>query len=115
MLVVNHRAELREVIASLLRRDQHEVATAGDAGEGLALLGSGPLPCAILVDFLAPESGGPQFVSQARRNPRWAQVPIVAMTGARDGQGSEGAAARLRKPFRNAELRAVLWRVCGHR
>lgn len=114
MLVVNHLPELRELIARLLRRDQHEVATASDAGEGLALLGSGPLPCAILVDFLAPESGGPHFVSQARRDPRWAQVPIVAMTGARDGQGSEGAAGRLRKPFRNADLREVLMRVCGH-
>lgn len=111
VLVVNHLPELRRIIASLLRRDQHEVVTASDAAEGLALLGSGPLPSAILVDFLAPEAGGALFVAQARRNPRWAQVPIVAMTGDRAGLGAEAAFARLRKPFRNAELREVLGRL----
>ncbi len=111
LLVINRLASLREVIATHLRLDHYEVVTAADEGEGLALLRSGPVPRAILVDFLMPETGGECFLAEVRRDPRWALVPVVAMTGPYDRPGTDMATACIRKPFRISELRELLERV----
>jgi CheY-like chemotaxis protein len=112
LLVINRLTLLREIIAKHLRLDHHEVVTAADESEGLAVLRSGPVPCAILVDFLMPEAGGEHFVAELRRNPRWAGVPVVAMTGAFARAGADLATAHIQKPFRISELRELLERVC---
>lgn len=112
LLVINRLALLREAIAKHLRLDRHEIVTAADENEGLELLRSGSVPCAILLDFLGPEAGGGRFIAELRRDPRWALVPVVAMTGAFERPGIEMASARIQKPFRISELRELLERVC---
>jgi len=97
--------------AAQLRPDYHEVVTAADESEGLELLRSGPVPCAILLDFLMPDASGGRFIAELRRDPRLALVPVVAMTGAFDRSGTEMATARTRKPFRTSQLRELLERV----
>lgn len=112
MLVIDRLAQLREVIARHLRLDHHEVVTATDENEGLELLRSGLVPCAILLDLLMAEGRGGRFIAELKRDPRWVLVPVVAMTGPFDTPGTEMATARIRKPFRISELRELLEHVC---
>ncbi len=112
LLVIDRLALIREVIAKHLRLDHREVVTATDESEGLELLRLGLVPCAILLDFVMAEASGGRFIAELKRDPRWALVPVVAMTGAFDTPGTEMATARIRKPFRITELRELLERVC---
>lgn len=113
LLVIDRFALLRDVIARHLCLDQHEVVTATDESEGLELLRSGLVPCVILLDFLMAEANSGPFIAELKRDPRWALMPVVAMTGVFDTPGTELATARIRKPFRITELRVLVERICS--
>ncbi len=110
VLVVNSVKEVRASVANSLH-EEYDVALAATGHEALGLLQDGPVPSAILVDFLLPDLEADEFISGMRSNPRLAGIPIIAMTGLFRRAGTENADAQLRRPFRASDLNEVLSRL----
>jgi signal transduction histidine kinase/ActR/RegA family two-component response regulator len=80
VLVVDDNADSAETVASLLRAWKHEVKVAYDGPSALELARSYQ-PDVVLLDIGLPGMDGYQVARQLRRQPGFARVVLVAMTG----------------------------------
>jgi DNA-binding response OmpR family regulator len=104
---------VRDALSLGLSDAGFEVVTAPGAAAGLDIVLRGGID-AIVTDMNMPGVNGSQLISDVRA--RWADLPLVAMTGAStiDGRPAEEVARKLGadvcmiKPFRAAQLAATL-------
>jgi sigma-B regulation protein RsbU (phosphoserine phosphatase) len=116
LLVVDDAATNRAIIGAQLRRAGfQDLAFAENGREALEMLET-RVPDLILLDILMPVLDGFDTCRALRRDPRWADLPILAMTGL--DQPNEraqifdvGASDLILKPIHTAELLA---RVTSH-
>ena len=106
VLVVDDRADVRDICREVLEHNGFTITEAEDGAEALRLLEAGPLPAVVLIDVTMPGMSGPEAVVVIRQ--RHPGVTPVLMSGyAEDVIGAallkEGVRL-LRKPFSNAEL-----------
>lgn len=106
VLVVDDRADVREICREVLEHSGFTVTEAEDGAAALRLLESGPVPAVVLIDVTMPGMSGPEAVVAMRQ--RHPGLTAVLMTGfSEDAVGAallkEGVRL-LRKPFSNAEL-----------
>jgi chemosensory pili system protein ChpA (sensor histidine kinase/response regulator) len=80
ILVVDDDPDIVLYLASFLEDHGYELRTASDSRSALAVL-EGFHPDAILVDVLMPGRSGLDLLVTLRRDPRWANLPIVVITG----------------------------------
>jgi DNA-binding response OmpR family regulator len=105
-----------DAMAVGLRDAGYAVLTAPGAVAGLDLIQRGGAD-AIVTDMNMPGTSGAQLIAEARSS--WPDMPIIAMSGSVTEEGASmldiakrlGADALLPKPFRVAQLKAVLDRV----
>jgi CheY-like chemotaxis protein len=109
VLIVEDDARIREALAECVASLGVEVLTSADGAGGLAKLGRGRLPDAILLD-LAPRLGGRDFLGALRANPATAGIPVVAMS-ATGAAPDLPVSASLEKPFDLDELAKILTRL----
>jgi CheY-like chemotaxis protein len=98
ILVVEDDADLRELLAELLRAHGYSVEVAAHGGEALELLRTAPSrPRLILLDMMMPVMDGPAFRAAQRGDPALADIPIFVLTARADFQslGSSMTAARV--------------------
>jgi len=109
VLLVEDQESTRDGLAEALALAGYLVDRFDAGGRALEYLGSGPTPDVILLDlYLRSDMDGWQFAEKVKTSPRAAEIPIVAMTGARlDTQDWERARfdAFFFKPL---ELRSLL-------
>ena len=107
ILVVDDEPNLADTVAYNLRRDGHDVETAGDGGAALDAVRTRP-PDAIVLDLMLPGIDGLEVCRRVRRT---SAVPILMLTA----RGTEmdrvvglevGADDYLAKPFSMRELLA---------
>jgi len=104
ILVVDDDEKVREVTCATLRLNGYEVATAKNSRDACRQIMQG-IPNLIIVDIIAPEIGGIEFVLTLGTG-----VPLIAMSedtlGARFMKAAQvhGAAETLQKPFYHKEL-----------
>jgi CheY-like chemotaxis protein len=79
ILVVDDNLVNRKLACDLLRMEGHEVVQSGDATETLDALIEA-VPDLILMDIQLPGMDGLALTRFLKGDPRFAQVPIVAMT-----------------------------------
>lgn len=116
VLVVDDDAELCELLARTLRRDQHEITSAGSLAEARATLAVAR-PDVLILDLELPDGSGLELCRSLRGDRADASfrggsnIPILILTAS--GQVSArvigldaGADDYLVKPFAVAELRA---------
>ena len=109
VLVVDDDADVLATTAMLLRRQGYRVIEASDARLALEALDRHPEIALLLTDVVMPDINGPELSRRAlllRPN-----LPVVFFSGYADPEAIAGAApmARLlRKPFRPAELQAII-------
>lgn len=100
-----------EVIEEMLRRCGYDTVRTATGEELLSLLEKGA-PNLVLLDIELPGMDGRELLEVLRRDRRYSHLPIVAMSGGmggnRDNYISIGFNDFLPKPFRTAELKAVL-------
>ena len=83
ILIVEDTPIVREPMARLLKSEGFAVSCAANGVEAIAALEKEPADL-VLLDVLMPKMNGVTFLETFRGNPRWAEVPVIAVTGVLD-------------------------------
>jgi CheY-like chemotaxis protein len=113
ILVVDDDADIREVLTEVLKEAGHEVVTASNGLEALALLRAGSSPCLVLLDLMMPVMDGYLFIEAQKQDPALASIPVAVITAGRmvEKERLQGAEL-LAKPIRLPVLMAVVQKYC---
>lgn len=114
VLVVDDSKLLHRMFEMMLR--QYPLVHAYDGQEGLARLAEHADVDLILLDVNMPKMNGLQFLAAVKANPLQAKIHVVVVTTEGADKDAEkalagGAAAYVKKPFRNEDLLAVIARL----
>lgn len=117
VLVVDDMPVNRVVAEQSLMMEGAEVECAASAEQALALLESAAEFDLVFMDMQMPGTNGVEATRMIRRNPRFANLPIVAMTAnvmAEEVQAclDAGMNGHFGKPFQRAELVDTVRRFC---
>lgn len=115
ILVADDRATSRELIRTVLENAGYAVTEAGDGLEAIRFANRIE-PDLILLDLQMPALDGFGALERLRADPRFASVPIIALTasamqGDREKALAAGFTSYLSKPVKLAALRAELARL----
>ena len=118
VLVIDDEPRIRKMVQHVLAAAGHSVVEAAD-GSAAAQLLANRRPNVVVTDILMPEADGFETIFTIRRLAP--TVKIVAMSGSGNNGGFDflgmaeraGADATLAKPFRAAELVAVVDRLAA--
>ncbi|HYC37378.1 MAG TPA: phosphate regulon transcriptional regulator PhoB [Usitatibacter sp.] len=119
ILVVEDEPAIQELVAVNLRRNGHEVRRAASAAEAYRAVAE-ILPDVILLDWMLPDTPGPDITRRLRSEARTREVPIIMLT-ARAGDDDKvaglesGADDYITKPFSPRELEARIQAVLRRR
>jgi CheY-like chemotaxis protein len=111
VLIVEDDFDIRETLQQLIECGGYPVLTAANGQDALDLLGSAPRPGLILLDLMMPVMSGYRFLTELRRHPTLADVPVVVVTAAPVQVAN--VAGILRKPPELEELIRVVEHFCG--
>ena len=114
VLIVDDDREVRESLRTLLHLDGYKVKTARDGQHALEQLRGGLRPCIILLDLMMPAMDSQHFRAEQLRDPKFAHIPVVELSGHSDPQQSAaslGAVASHRTP---ADIVRVLQLIEAH-
>jgi CheY-like chemotaxis protein len=81
VLVVDDHGNVREALKAVLEGEGYSVVTASHGAEALELLLAGIRPCLIIMDLMMPIMNGFEFREAQLRDPRFAPIPFVALSG----------------------------------
>jgi CheY-like chemotaxis protein len=114
VLVVDDDGALAELLSDFLELQGIDVVAARSGEEALEALSREPQPDLVLLDIKMPGISGEEVLRRMKENPRWAHIPIAAMTGLQPGEFHLAANpdAFLAKPFDIASLADALVRMC---
>lgn len=115
ILIVEDKASSRELLRTVLENQGFVVSEAAD-GEGALQKARAEIPDLILLDLHMPVRGGYEVLKELRQEPRFASVPIVAVTasamqGDREKAIAAGFNAYLTKPVPLNSLRNEIQRL----
>ena len=100
VMVVDDDEDLLVVIAHLLHSEGYSTVTCRDAAHALERLRQKPCPDIIVLDLLMPKLNGWQFRIEQKKDPRWADIPVIALSGDLSPQAEAvDATAYLTKPL----------------
>jgi chemotaxis family two-component system sensor histidine kinase/response regulator PixL len=113
ILVVDDSSALRRTLALTLQKAGYRVLQARDGLEALDQLRQQPDTNLVICDVEMPHMNGFEFLSQRRRQPELAQIPVVMLTSRSNAKHRQlatqlGAMAYLNKPYIEHELLATL-------
>jgi len=115
ILIVEDDDQIATVLRDTLHEEGYDARHAANGREGLALL-AWWTPHAIILDLMIPVMDGRAFRTAQRELPRpLAEVPVIVLSGARDGhaQAEELAAvAFIAKPFELDDVLNIVARIC---
>jgi two-component system, chemotaxis family, sensor histidine kinase and response regulator PixL len=110
VLLVEDDRSLRRYLEVTLQRAGYRVMAAADGIEAVQIAHSSSIDI-VVTDAIMPQLNGQQLASLLRGNARFAQVPIVLLTG-QENKGAVSATASidafLYKPIRADELKNCL-------
>jgi CheY-like chemotaxis protein len=115
VLVVDDKASSRELIRTVLESSGYAVSEAADGREALRVAQQ-VSPDLILLDLQMPALDGFGALEQLRADPRFAALPIVALTasamhGDREKALAAGFTSYISKPVTLSALRAEVGRL----
>ena len=119
VLIVDDDPMSRELLADALSPSEFQVVAVADGIEGLRIL-ENLLPSVMLVDIQMPYMDGFEFLAKVREDPKFATVPMVAVTAyAMVNDASRilkrGFDQYLSKPVPVKTLRQTITRLLGDR
>jgi len=119
VLLVDDDARNIFALSSILERRGMRVLTATTGREAIQIIEETPDVAIVLMDIMMPEMDGYQTTARIRENPRFARLPIIALTakamkGDREKCLEAGASDYLAKPVNTEQLLSAL-RMWLHR
>jgi len=117
ILIAEDHADSRRTLAKVLRRLGYRVLEADDGREALAIVET-ERPMVILMDVNMPDMDGVEATLALRRDPRFADLPIFALTGDvsvvnQSRIGEAGVNGYLEKPVTWEKLEAALDQIAA--
>ena len=117
ILLVEDDEQIREGLMELLEAEGYEIHAAVDGVEALNLLQTEvATPQVIVTDLQMPRANGWVFALELQKDARYAQVPLVVVSGAHDAREAGqflGAAAAFQKPVNIPEFLDTLERLAS--
>ncbi len=119
ILVADDEANIRKVLAALLRREGHDTKTATDGAEALRLLDAEPADIDVVItDLRMPHVDGLALLREV--NVKYPEIPVILITahGTVDTAVEamkNGAFDYLQKPFEQEELRVIVGKAARTR
>lgn len=113
ILVIEDDPDVRSMISIMLNIEGYHVDTAENGREALEKLRGGADPDLILVDLMMPVMNGWQFRAEQVRDPDFAQIPAIVISGGdrvAEHTRALGATDYLRKPIDLEVLLATVQR-----
>jgi CheY-like chemotaxis protein len=105
VLLIDDEDDVREAVALLLERSGFAVTGCSDALTALDRLQQDSLPDVILLDLMMPTMDGWEFRLRQRSNPRWAGIPVLALSADRSAKAEViDADGFLPKPVEHRQL-----------
>jgi CheY-like chemotaxis protein/nitrogen-specific signal transduction histidine kinase len=99
-MVVEHEGSTRAALTLLIEAEGHSVVSCPSAARALGFLREGAAPDLIVLDLLMPEMDGWEFRVQQKREPKWASIPVIAISSDSSAKAEAiDAAAYLQKPI----------------
>jgi two-component system, cell cycle response regulator DivK len=119
ILIAEDKATSRELLRTVLQQQGYSVDEAEDGDEALRKITENP-PDLVLMDLQMPARNGYEVVSELRKDPRLANVPVVAVTasamqGDRERALAAGFTSYLTKPLSLVQLRQEVSRLLEDR
>ncbi len=114
VLVVDDSAEIREVLAAILRREGHVVAQAANGVEALRHMRVHGRPKVVISDLQMPVMNGWALLHAMERDPALANIPVVVLSaGRKDGPLPVPEERFMQKPIDVDELLAFVRKYGG--
>jgi two-component system, cell cycle response regulator DivK len=115
ILIADDKATSRELLRTVLERQGYAVMEAADGEEALQKAMAEP-PDLILLDLQMPRRNGYEVLDELRKDPRHAEVPIIAITasamqGDREKALAAGFTGYMAKPVALVHLREEVQRL----
>lgn len=115
VLVADDDDGVRTVVKRVLDKEGFEVVAVADGASALSASSEGSFDIAV-IDIGMPGMDGFELVTQLRATAKYAQLPIVMLTGAGTDtdiqRGFElGVSDYIVKPFNREDLTARMWRL----
>ncbi|HEV8180785.1 MAG TPA: response regulator, partial [Candidatus Angelobacter sp.] len=109
ILIADDKATSRELLRTVLERQGYAITEAADGEEALQKALAEP-PDLILLDLQMPRRNGYEVLGELRKDPRHAEVPIIAITasamqGDREKALAAGFTGYMAKPVALVHLR----------
>jgi CheY-like chemotaxis protein len=83
MIVEDNKASAR-FIEIILQKDDHQTVMAYNAATALAILSDRSDIQLIIADIVMPKVDGIELIAEIRKNPAWANIPIIMCSSLRD-------------------------------
>ncbi|MDB4931798.1 MAG: hypothetical protein JWM10_4282 [Myxococcaceae bacterium] len=112
ILVIEDDDDLLGQLAAALRREGYAVRKASTGEAAVQALGEEPLPSLITLDLGLPRMSGEEFMAVKSQYYRWAQIPVVVISGGTHPAGWLRARATLTKPVEWEQLLDVVNACC---
>jgi len=115
ILIADDKATSRELLRTVLERQGYSVTEAADGEEALQKALAEP-PDLVLLDLQMPRRSGYEVLVELRKDPRHAEVPIIAITasvmqGDREKALAAGFTGYMAKPVALVHLREEVQRL----
>jgi CheY-like chemotaxis protein len=107
ILIVEDDADLQEMLAEYLRGSGYATVTAGNGQEAWDYFQRFGSPHLLILDLMMPVMNGWELRKQMLRDPVFARIPVVVMTGVANAEVAAAeikADAWLAKPFKMTAL-----------
>jgi CheY-like chemotaxis protein len=112
ILLVEDDEDVLEAICDLLEEAGYAVVKAKSGSEAMTALQRGPLPAAMIVDFMMIGMNGADFLRLCAADPRLADIPALVVSAGRPAElAAEGIDSYVPKPFRPEQLLDALTRL----
>jgi CheY-like chemotaxis protein len=100
---IDDSATMREVIKIAFRREDLEVITCHDASSAMDLMDHSA-PDVVITDVIMPGRDGYEVCQYIKQHPRFAQTPVILMSGVAERAFAVHANELIRKPFQPQDL-----------
>lgn len=114
VLIVEDDSDIAAMLMLAFEIEGYAVATCADGAAVLRYLMSSPLPACMVLDLRLPAIDGATLRQLLRRDPQWANIPVVLMSAYPHGpmMATTLGVPYFEKPFDVDELLALVARLC---